>query len=237
VSLALAFGKRPELLLLDEPMADIDPLARHELTGALMADVAERGTTIVMSSHVVAELDGACDYLLLLGSRRIRLGGDHEGILDAHRVLTGLRGDFGPHAVIEEYEAGRGRTALVRTVGEVGGVGEVAAGEGAGEGAGDGAAEPDDEPGREPELREPEAESGGGPESEPESESKSDPGPESGAGSLDARSRGSAEWTVEAPTLEELLLGYLRNPDAPDLLLADAVPVGAETAARQEVAV
>lgn len=204
VSLALAFGKRPELLLLDEPMADIDPLARHELTGALMADAAERGTTIVMSSHVVAELDGACDYLLLLGSRRIRLGGDQEGILDAHRVLTGLRRDFGPHSVIEEYEAGRGRAALVRTVGEVA----------AEDGDGDGDMDADrDGAGGEAESREPE------PEPEP-----------------DAGPRGCAGWTIEQPTLEELLLGYLRNPDAPDLLLADAVPVDAVPAARQEVA-
>ncbi|MBK3571749.1 ATP-binding cassette domain-containing protein, partial [Streptomyces sp. MBT62] len=54
VALALALAKRPELLLLDEPMADLDPLARHQMMGLLMAQAAESGTTIVMSSHVVA---------------------------------------------------------------------------------------------------------------------------------------------------------------------------------------
>ena len=75
VALALALGKRPELLLLDEPMADLDPLARHELMGVLMAEAAEHGTTVVMSSHIVAELEGSCDYLLLVGGGRVRLGG------------------------------------------------------------------------------------------------------------------------------------------------------------------
>ncbi|NDZ98725.1 AAA family ATPase, partial [Streptomyces sp. SID10116] len=66
VALALALGKRAELLLLDEPMADLDPLARHQLMGTLMAEAAEHGTTVVMSSHIVSELAEACDYLLLM---------------------------------------------------------------------------------------------------------------------------------------------------------------------------
>ncbi|WUD76253.1 ABC transporter ATP-binding protein [Streptomyces sp. NBC_00510] len=117
VALALALGKRAELLLLDEPMADLDPLSRHELTGALMATAAERGTTIVISSHVVAELDGVCDHLLLLGEGRVRLAGDTDDLLAAHRRVTGTGGDFGPHTVVEEHVNGRGRTALVRPAG------------------------------------------------------------------------------------------------------------------------
>ncbi|MFC4495764.1 ABC transporter ATP-binding protein [Streptomyces ovatisporus] len=118
VALALAFGKRPELMLLDEPMADLDPLARHQLTGALMAQAAEHGTTIVMSSHVVAELESCCDHVLLLGSGSIRLAGTCDGILSAHSRLTGTGTDFAPHTVIEERGSGRGRTALVRPYGE-----------------------------------------------------------------------------------------------------------------------
>src|SRR5690242_13925507 len=75
VALALALGKRPELLLLDEPMADLDPLARHELMGTLMAQAAQYGTTVLMSSHIVSELAESCDHLLLLTGGRIRLGG------------------------------------------------------------------------------------------------------------------------------------------------------------------
>ena len=89
IALALAFGKRPELMLLDEPMADLDPLARRELLGALLGEAAEHGTTIVMSSHVVAELEGAWDHLLLLGGGRIRLGGDPDQLLAAHTLVTG----------------------------------------------------------------------------------------------------------------------------------------------------
>src|SRR5882757_9293628 len=94
VALALALGKRPELLLLDEPMADLDPLARHELMGTLMAEAAEHGTTVVMSSHVVSDLEGSCDHLLLIGGGRVRLAGDLDDLLAAHTLLTGPVGDL-----------------------------------------------------------------------------------------------------------------------------------------------
>uniref|UniRef100_UPI0037D9D09D ABC transporter ATP-binding protein n=1 Tax=Streptomyces winkii TaxID=3051178 RepID=UPI0037D9D09D len=224
VSLALAFGKRAELLLLDEPMADIDPVARHELSGALMAEAAERDTTIVMSSHVVAELEGACDYLLLLGSGRIRLAGDCDGILAAHRLLTGLRGDFGPYPVVEEYEAGRGRMALVRTDGELP------------------AAAHADEPGAEYDAEydvDTDAEYDVDTEAEPGDEPGAESAPKSEAGPGDrpeAETHATDEWAVDEPSLEHLLLAYLRNPDVPDLLLPEGLPVGAGSAAHGEVA-
>ncbi|MER5863143.1 ABC transporter ATP-binding protein [Kitasatospora sp. NPDC002040] len=116
VALALALGKGPELLLLDEPMADLDPLARHQLMGILMAEAAERGTTIVLSSHILTELEGVIDHLLLVQSGRIRLAGDLEQILDAHRLLTGGDGSrLAPHTVVERRSTGRTTTALVRT--------------------------------------------------------------------------------------------------------------------------
>ncbi|MEU4086636.1 ABC transporter ATP-binding protein [Streptomyces aureus] len=121
VALALALGKRPDLMLLDEPMADLDPLARHELLGTLMADAAERGTTVLMSSHIVTELADACDHLLLLGDGRIRLGGGLDDLLLAHTVVTG-RGtpaELEPHLVVESRAAGRGLTALIRNDGPV----------------------------------------------------------------------------------------------------------------------
>ncbi|MFJ7077996.1 ABC transporter ATP-binding protein [Streptomyces sp. NPDC098781] len=118
VALALALGKRPELLLLDEPMADLDPLARHQLMAALMADAAEHGTTVVMSSHVVAELEGACDHLLLLGAGHVRLAGPLDDLLAAHRLVTG-RADasLDAHTVVESRTTGRQLTALVRPEG------------------------------------------------------------------------------------------------------------------------
>ncbi|MEV6165106.1 ABC transporter ATP-binding protein [Streptomyces sp. NPDC052052] len=119
LALALALGKRAELLLLDEPMADLDPLARHQLMGALMAEAAEHSTTIVMSSHILTELEGACDYLLLVDGGRVRLGGETDDLLAAHALLTGPVRDTAPHTVVESRTTGRVQTALVRTQGPV----------------------------------------------------------------------------------------------------------------------
>ncbi|MDT0380723.1 ABC transporter ATP-binding protein [Streptomyces sp. DSM 42041] len=121
VALALAVGKRADLMLLDEPMADLDPLARHELAGALLAEATEHGTTVVMSSHVVAELENSCDHLLLLGGGRVRLAGRVDDLLAAHVLLTGRGPDFGPHLVVEQRPTGRGSTALVRSRGALDG--------------------------------------------------------------------------------------------------------------------
>ncbi|MFJ8054585.1 ABC transporter ATP-binding protein [Streptomyces sp. NPDC096142] len=116
VALALALAKRPELLLLDEPMADLDPLARHELMGLLMARAAESGTTIVMSSHVVAELENSCDHLLLIGDGQVRLAGDIDDLRAAHTLVSGPADavDLGAHTVVESRTTGRQLTALIR---------------------------------------------------------------------------------------------------------------------------
>lgn len=151
VALALALGKRPDLLLLDEPMADLDPLARHQLMGTLMSE-AEHSTTIVMSSHILTELDGVIDFLLLIDAGRVRLAGEVEEILKAHRILvgahtgTGVPPEMAAHTVIETRHSGRQLTALIRPEGPVLGT-----------------------------------------------------------------------WRSSAPGLEELLLGYLRSPQAPPL--------------------
>lgn len=147
VALALALAKRPELLLLDEPMADLDPLARHELMGVLMARAAEYGTTIVMSSHVVAELEDSCDHLLLIGGGRVRMAGEIDDLLAAHaRVAAPAQTELAPHTVVESRTTGRQLTALIRPTGPL-------------------------------------------------------PG----------------DWRTKAPSLEELVLAHLRNPEAPAL--------------------
>ncbi|MHA5052324.1 ABC transporter ATP-binding protein [Streptomyces sp. SD15] len=120
VALALALGKRPELLLLDEPMADLDPLARHELMGTLMSEAAQYGTTVVMSSHVVAELEGSCDYVLLVSGGQVRLAGDLDDVLAAHTLTTGPVRDLAPHTVVESRTTGRQLTALIRPQGPLG---------------------------------------------------------------------------------------------------------------------
>ncbi|WP_035794747.1 ABC transporter ATP-binding protein [Kitasatospora mediocidica] len=120
VSLALALGKRPDLLILDEPMSDLDPLARHQLMGLLMAEAAERGTTVLMSSHVVSELQEVCDYLVLVADGAVRMAGDVEEILGAHRLLVGDQRDephLAGHQLVESRLAGRTLSALVRPLG------------------------------------------------------------------------------------------------------------------------
>ncbi|MET9611005.1 ABC transporter ATP-binding protein [Streptomyces sp. NPDC006512] len=85
VALALAFGKRPGLLMLDEPMADLDPLVRHEMAQLLLTEADAHGTTVVLSSHVVSELEDTCDFLLVVGSGRVRLAGGIDELRTAHR--------------------------------------------------------------------------------------------------------------------------------------------------------
>ncbi|MFD5794884.1 ATP-binding cassette domain-containing protein [Streptomyces diastatochromogenes] len=118
VALALALGKRPELLLLDEPLADLDPVARGEIMAALMAEAAERGTSIVLSSHVLPELEETCDWVLVLRDGRAELSEDAEALRESHAVLTGPadRADTltGQHTVVQRRTAGRQLTALIR---------------------------------------------------------------------------------------------------------------------------
>jgi len=117
VALALALGRRPDLVLLDEPLADLDPLARQEVMGCLLAEVAEHGLTVVLSSHVLAELDGVCDYLLVLAGGRVRLAGDVEDLLAQHHLLIGPAESmpFPASAVVERRVTGRQATVLLRT--------------------------------------------------------------------------------------------------------------------------
>ncbi|MEV6566484.1 ATP-binding cassette domain-containing protein [Streptomyces kronopolitis] len=159
LALALAFAKRPELLLLDEPLADLDPLVRHRIAALLLAEAAEHGTTVVLSSDLLAELDGVCDHVLLLGGGRVRLAGEVDDIIGAHALVMGRRGrglppEVAAHPVVEAQLSGPRFTALVRRNGP------VAAG----------------------------------------------------------------PWETAEPSLEELLLGYLRAPGAPGLIAPSAAP-------------
>lgn len=93
VALALALGKRPRLLLLDEPVAALDPLARREFLAVLTEAVAEGDLTVVLSSHLVADLERVCDHVIALAASRIVLADDLDSILATHRLLTGPRRD------------------------------------------------------------------------------------------------------------------------------------------------
>jgi ABC-2 type transport system ATP-binding protein len=93
VALALTLAKRPRVLLLDEPVAALDPLARRHFLGTLAEAVAAGGLTVILSSHLVADIERVCDHLILLASSRVQLCGDVEGILNEHRMLVGPRKD------------------------------------------------------------------------------------------------------------------------------------------------
>ncbi|RKN64219.1 ABC transporter ATP-binding protein [Streptomyces klenkii] len=157
VALALAFGKRPRLLLLDEPMAELDPLAAHEIGGLLLAEAAEQGTTVVMSSHRLADVATMCDHLVAVAGGRVRLAGETDELLAAHRLVTGVHltegvpAEIARHTVVESRTTGRQLTALIRPHGPVEG-----------------------------------------------------------------------DWKTVEPSLEEVLLGYMRSPAAPPLLTAAA---------------
>ncbi|MDQ0938619.1 ABC transporter ATP-binding protein [Streptomyces sp. V1I1] len=131
VAFALAFGRRPDLLILDEPMSDLDPLVRHELMSVLMAEAAEHGTTVLMSSHLLADLENICDYLIVIASGGVRLAGDVDELLTAHTLLTGAHTgegvpqDLARHTVVESRVSGRQVTALVRPDGPVAGAWEA----------------------------------------------------------------------------------------------------------------
>ncbi|WP_052685423.1 ABC transporter ATP-binding protein [Lentzea aerocolonigenes] len=84
VALALALGKRPRLLMLDEPLADLDPLARETVLQTLVDEARTQGITVLLSSHVLAELEDVCDHLVLLTSGRVRLAGDVDQLLREH---------------------------------------------------------------------------------------------------------------------------------------------------------
>jgi ABC-2 type transport system ATP-binding protein len=93
VSLALALGKRPELLLLDEPASALDPLARRELLTELVDTVAGDGVSVVLASHAIADVERVCDYLVILASGRVQLAGDVDTLREEHRLLVGPRID------------------------------------------------------------------------------------------------------------------------------------------------
>ncbi|MEU8301233.1 ABC transporter ATP-binding protein [Micromonospora sp. NPDC048909] len=123
VALALALAKRPRLLLLDEPVASLDPLARREFLQSLMGSVADADTTVLLSSHLLADLERVCDYLIVLNAARVQLVGPVDEIVAGHRQLIGPRHDGGPlggvAAVVRASHTDRQSTLLVRTDGPI----------------------------------------------------------------------------------------------------------------------
>jgi ABC-2 type transport system ATP-binding protein len=123
VALTLTLAKRPRLLLLDEPLAALDPLARRNFLATLAEAAAGGDLTIVLSSHLMADLERVCDHLILLAGSRVQLCGDIETLLAQHRVLTGPRKDTTAiartHTIVQEDTTARQTTLLVKLNGPV----------------------------------------------------------------------------------------------------------------------
>jgi ABC-2 type transport system ATP-binding protein len=119
LALTLAIAKRPDLLILDEPVASLDPLARREFLQGLMAYIAESRTGVILSSHLVADLERVCDYLIVLVASRVRVAGEVDDLVASHYRLTGLRRDPADMpagvSVIEASHTDRQSTMIVRT--------------------------------------------------------------------------------------------------------------------------
>jgi ABC-2 type transport system ATP-binding protein len=118
VALALALAKQPRLLLLDEPVASLDPLARREFLKALMGSVAESGTTVLLSSHLLADLERVWDYVIVLHASRVQLAGAVDEIVAGHRQLVGPRSEdhrIAGAEVVRASHTDRQSTLLVRT--------------------------------------------------------------------------------------------------------------------------
>jgi ABC-2 type transport system ATP-binding protein len=96
LALTLGLAKRPELLILDEPVASLDPLARREFLQVLMEAVAEHEVSVLLSSHVVSDLERVCDHVVVLVDSQVRVEGDVEALLDSHLRLTGRAGTRPP---------------------------------------------------------------------------------------------------------------------------------------------
>jgi ABC-2 type transport system ATP-binding protein len=165
VALAVALARHPRLLILDEPVAELDPLARHDFMSTLMEAVVDEGVSVVFSSHVLAELERVCDYLVLLARGSVQVAGTVDDVVASHRFLTGpvegVDAVTSAMPVVQERRAARQASVLVRT--------------------GNGVSLP-------------------------------------------------AGWQEEASNLEEIVLGYLRSPDArslpgPDMPIGDSAKV------------
>ncbi len=98
LALTLALARRPRLLVLDEPVAMLDPVARHDFMASVMTAMAADGVSVVLSSHVLAELERVADYLILLSLGRVQVAGEVDDLLATHRMLTGPAAETGRYA-------------------------------------------------------------------------------------------------------------------------------------------
>ncbi len=109
LALTVALARRPRLLVLDEPVAMLDPVARHDFMASVMTAMAAEGVSVVLSSHVLADLERVADYLILLSQGRVQVAGEVAGLLASHRLLTGPTAEADRYAERPVVHAQRGQ--------------------------------------------------------------------------------------------------------------------------------
>jgi ABC-2 type transport system ATP-binding protein len=123
VALGLSLAKQAEIVILDEPLANLDPLARQEFLQTLMEAVTESGVTVLLSSHIVDELEPVCDYLVILATARVQLTIAIDEALNIHRRLIGPPSDlkdlFTNPDVVVANQTPRQMTAVVKIAGRL----------------------------------------------------------------------------------------------------------------------
>ncbi len=121
LALTLALARRPRLLVLDEPVAMLDPLARHDFMATVLTAAADDGVSVLLSSHVLAELERMADYLILMSHGRVQVAGETDDLLASHCVLTGPAAEADRHSqrlcVVHARRGGTQAHLLVRTSG------------------------------------------------------------------------------------------------------------------------
>ena len=119
LALTLALARRPRLLVLDEPLAMLDPLARHDFMAVVLAAMTDDGVSILLSSHALPELERVADYLVLLSRGEVQLAGEVEDLLASHRLLTGPAAEADAYArrlhVVLDRRAAAQAHLLIRT--------------------------------------------------------------------------------------------------------------------------
>jgi ABC-2 type transport system ATP-binding protein len=121
VALTLALARHPRLLILDEPLSALDPLARQDFMATVMTAMTDDGVSVLLSSHALAELERVADYLIVLGGGQLRLAGETDDLLAEHQVLTGPAADADRLArqltPVQDKRAGAQAHLLVRNGG------------------------------------------------------------------------------------------------------------------------
>jgi ABC-2 type transport system ATP-binding protein len=107
LALTLALARRPRLLVLDEPVAMLDPVARHDFMATVLTAMAADGVSVLLSSHVLSELERVASYLILLSRGRVQLAGEVDDLLASHRLLTGPAAEVDRYAGWPVAHAGR----------------------------------------------------------------------------------------------------------------------------------